>query len=110
MYAFISICSDTLHSKYIRTVVLEEYLLSHLKFNKESNLKFFKEIGGEVIRINGIPASSQGNYAYDSLEGVEEINMIELAVPWKITGDSEKEVIDIANDIAKQFLWMIDES
>lgn len=110
MYDFISIYSDTLHSKYIRTVVFEKYLLSDLKFNKESNLKFFKEIGGEVLRINGIPANSQGNYAYDSLEGVEEINLIEIAVPWKITGDSEKKVIDIANDIAKQFSWMIDES
>ncbi|MFF2484622.1 hypothetical protein [Paenibacillus sp. NPDC058071] len=110
MYDFISICSDTLHSKYIRSVVLEEYLLSDLKFNKESNLSFFKFIAGEKIRINGIPANSQGNYAYDSLEGVEEINLIEIAVPWKITGDSEKEVIDIANDIAKQFSWMINES
>ncbi|MFB6362581.1 hypothetical protein ACFCP7_00790 [Paenibacillus elgii] len=90
MYDFISIYSDTLHSKYIRTEVLEKYLVSNLKFNKESNLMFFKEISGEIIKINGIPANSQGNYAYDSLEGVEKINLIEIAVPWKIEDDSKK--------------------
>jgi hypothetical protein len=44
-------------------------------------LIYSKEIGGEVIKIMGIFANSQGNYAFDSLDGIEEINLIEIAIP-----------------------------
>ncbi|WP_240421804.1 hypothetical protein [Paenibacillus periandrae] len=109
MYDFISICSDAMYSKKIRTEVLEEYLVSMLKFTKESNLIFSMESGGEIVRITGIPANSQGNYAFNSLEGVEEVNLIEIAVPWKINDDSEKVISDIAKAITKEYAWIIDE-
>lgn len=81
MYDFISICSDRIYSKKIRTEQLDEYILLNLQFTKESNLIYSKEIGGEVIKIMGIFANSQGNYAFDSLDGIEEINLIEIAIP-----------------------------
>ncbi|MDK8179551.1 hypothetical protein [Paenibacillus sp. UMB4589-SE434] len=110
MYDFISICSDRLYSKKIRVNQLDEYIVTILQFTKKSNLIYIKEIDGEVIRIMGIPANSQGNYAFDSLDGIEEINLIEIAVPWSINDVLEKKITDLANAIAKDFSWMIDES
>ena len=72
-------------------------------------MKFYKEIGGEVINITGIPANTQGNYAFNSLEGVEEISLIEIAIPWMINDNLEKSISDIVNAIVNEYSWIVDE-
>ncbi|MBP1965626.1 hypothetical protein J2Z65_004871 [Paenibacillus aceris] len=54
MYDFINIFFDETHSQRIEANVLEAFLISELKFSKESHLNFFKGIGGEKITIMGI--------------------------------------------------------
>lgn len=109
MYDFINISSDATYSQRIKADVLEEYLTSVQKFSKESHLKFFKEIGGEKIKIMGIPADSHGNYGFNSLEGVIDINLIEIAVSWTLDDTFQEEISGIANAIAKQYYWIIED-
>lgn len=108
MYGYLSIYSDPKYSRQIKTEVLEQYLISKLYFTKDSNLKFSKEMDGQFIRLTGIPANSKGNYAFNSLEGVEEINLIEIDIPTIINEDIERAISDIAEAIAKEFSWIID--
>ncbi|MEC0090878.1 hypothetical protein [Paenibacillus macquariensis] len=107
MYDYISIHSEH-YTKKIKSKVLEEYLTSQLKFTTVSHLVFRKEVCGEFIRLTGIPANSNGNYAISTLEGVEEINLIEIDVPINMDDTLELVISDIANAIVKEFSWIID--
>ncbi|RXZ79529.1 hypothetical protein EBB07_22640 [Paenibacillaceae bacterium] len=108
MYDYVSIYSDETYSGKIRAKVMDDYLTSVLKFTRDSNLKFSKEIRGEVVTVTGIPTDSQGSYAFDSLEGIEEINLIEIDIPMNSNYELEQEILAIANAIARQFSWTID--
>ncbi|MGO4501102.1 hypothetical protein AB4114_35220 [Paenibacillus sp. 2RAB27] len=108
MYAYISIHSED-YTKKIKSKVLEQYLITQLGFTTVSHLTFIKEFSGEYIRLTGIPANSNGNYAIDTLEGVEEINLIEIDVPMNLDDNLELEISGIANTIVKEFSWIIDE-
>lgn len=46
----------------------------------------------------------------NSLDGVEEINLIEIDIPEKINDDLEKVIFHIARAIAKEYSWVIDEN
>ncbi|MDP5276186.1 hypothetical protein [Chengkuizengella axinellae] len=107
MYDYLSIYSPG-YSKTIRTEVLEEYLKFFLNFNKESSLRFSKIHSGELIRVTGILANSKGNYAFNSLDGIEEINLIEIDIPENINDELEKTILNIAKSIAKEYSWLID--
>lgn len=108
MYDYISIHSEN-YTKKIKSKVLEQYLTSQLGFTTVSHLTFSKEVSGEFIRLTGIPANSNGNYAINTLEGVEEINLIEIDVPMNLDSTLELVLSDIANAIVKDFSWIIDE-
>ncbi|WP_214629724.1 hypothetical protein [Paenibacillus agaridevorans] len=71
-------------------------------------MRFYKEICGELIRLTGIQANSDGNYAFDTLDGVENINLIEIDVPSRLDFETENEIVKIANIIAKEYSWIID--
>lgn len=108
MYDHISIHSHD-YTKKIKSMVLERYLICNLGFTKTSHLKFCKEINGELVRLTGIPANLNGNYAFDTLEGVEEINLIEIDVPRYTDETIELEISGIAISITKEFSWIIDD-
>ncbi|GFZ76122.1 hypothetical protein GCM10008018_22090 [Paenibacillus marchantiophytorum] len=108
MYAYISIHSED-YSKKIKSKVLEQYLTSMFGFATVSHLVFIKKVSGEFIRITGISANSNGNYSIYTLEGVEEINLIEIDVPMKLDDTVELAITDITNAIVKEFSWIIDE-
>ncbi|MBA2937103.1 hypothetical protein HZF08_02155 [Paenibacillus sp. CGMCC 1.16610] len=108
MYDYIGIHSEN-YVKKIKSKVLEQYLTSQLGFTTVSNLRFSKEVNGEFIRLNGIPADLNGNYAINTLEGVEEINLIEIDVPLNLDDNLELIISDIVNAIVKEFSWLIDE-
>ncbi|WP_163855972.1 hypothetical protein [Paenibacillus elgii] len=108
MYDYISIHSEN-YMKKIKSKDLEQYLTSQLGFTTESHLRFSKEVSGEFISLTGIPANSNGNYAINTLEGVEEINLIEIDVPMNLDDTLELVLSDIANAIVKEFSWIIDE-
>lgn len=108
MYNYISI-----HSKDYLTALkseeLEKYLSNELGFIRISHLKFNRTINGVDVNITGIHASIDGNYAFDTLDGVEEVNLIEINLP-PITDESfEQELADIAKAIAKKCSWIIDD-
>lgn len=107
MYDYISLYSDDNYSGRIKTEVLEEYLLSTLNLRKESNLKFSKELNGVRIIITGITADANGNYAFDTLDGVEEVNLIEIEVPCSIDEKIEDEITGIAFAIAAEYSWCV---
>lgn len=107
LYDYIMLCSDATYSGKIKTDVFEKYLLMTLNLRKDSSLKFSKELNGQYIRITGILANSYGNYAFNTLDGVEEINLIEIDVPSFIDDEIEKEILRIAFAIAKEFSWDI---
>lgn len=107
MYDYISIYSDENYSKKIRTETLEKYLLATLNLRKESSLKFSKEIDGVRIILTGILANENGNYAFDTLNGVEEINLIEVDVPNSIDAGIEDAITRLAVAIATEYSWCI---
>jgi hypothetical protein len=108
MYDYISIHSDD-YSKKVMSRNLEHYLISNLGFEKVSHLTFNKELHGEPIKVRGIPAELDGSYAVYTLEGVEEVNLIEIDLPRSISDILELAIRGIAIAISKEFSWIIDE-
>ncbi|WP_240644316.1 hypothetical protein [Paenibacillus paeoniae] len=108
MYDYISIHSIDYKNK-VKSKDLEQYLTCDLGLIKESHLKFYKIINQVFVRVNGILARKDGSYAYDSLDGIEEINLIEIDVPSEIDHILEQELADMANAIAKNCSWIIDD-
>lgn len=107
MYDYISLYSDDNYSKRIKTEVLEGYLLKSLNLRKEGSLKFSKELNGIRIILTGIMADTDGNYAFDNLEGIEEVNLIEIEIPDNINKKIEDEITRIAFDIAGEYSWCV---
>ena len=107
MYDYISLYSDDKYSKKIKTEVFESYLSKSLGLKKDSSLKFSKEFNGINIRLTGIMSNENGSYAYDTLDGVEEINLIEIDIPDNVNAVVEKEITKIAFAIAKEFSWCV---
>ncbi len=108
MYDYISIHSDDYTIK-VKSRILEQYLISNLGFERVSHLIFCKELHGVRIKLRGIPAGLDGNYAYDTLEGIEEVNLIEIDLPSYINDILEHAISDVAIAISKKFSWIIDE-
>ncbi|WP_409345899.1 hypothetical protein [Paenibacillus sp. MBLB4367] len=108
MYDYISIHSDD-YTKKVKSRILEQYLINNLGFEKVSHLTFCKKLHGEKIRLRGIPAGLDGNYAYDTLEGIEEVNLIEIDLPSYINDILEHAISNVAIAISKEFSWIIDE-
>ncbi|WP_419875205.1 hypothetical protein [Candidatus Pristimantibacillus sp. PTI5] len=88
---------------------MEQFLIRNLEFEKVSHLTFCKKINGEHIKIRGIPADKDGNYGIDTLDGIEEVNLIEIDLPKYIDDILEQIIADIATAIAVEFAWIIDE-
>lgn len=107
MYDYISIHSDD-YTKNVKSKILEQYLISNLAFEKVSHLTFCKELHGERIRLRGIQAGLDGNYAYDTLEGIEEVNLIEIDLPSYIIDTLDHAIANIAIAISNRFSWIID--
>ncbi|MDQ0059928.1 hypothetical protein [Paenibacillus harenae] len=108
MYDYISIHSDD-YTKKVTSKNLEHYLINNLGFEKVSHLTFYKELHGEPIELRGIPAELDGSYAFNTLEGVEEVNLIEIDLPRSISDILEHAITGIAIAISKEFSWIIDE-
>ncbi|WP_426451955.1 hypothetical protein ACP26L_07715 [Paenibacillus sp. S-38] len=108
MYDYISIHYHDYTNK-IRTDILENYLTRSLGFTKVSHLRFTKEVIGEVVNLTGIHANLNGSYAFNTLEGIEEVNLIEIDVPRYTNDIIEKTISEIAVQITKEFSWIIDE-
>jgi hypothetical protein len=107
LYDYISIFSEG-YSNKIKTKVFEEFIISHLKFEKVSNLIFTKKYDEATIRVTGILANSQGNYAIDTLENVEEINLIEIDIQSYINDHIENTILEITKAIANEYSWLVD--
>jgi hypothetical protein len=107
MYDYISLYSDDNYSGKINTEVIEEYLQTTLNLLKKSSLKFVKELDEVKIIVTGILADANGNYAFDTLDGINEINLIEIGVPDGIDKSIEDEILKIAFAIAKKFSWCV---
>lgn len=107
MYDYISLYSDDKYSRKIKSEVLEKYLLTTLNLHKDSSLKFSKELNGVRIRLTGILADENGNYAFDTLDGVEEINLIEIEIPDSMDEGIEGEITRIAFAIAAEYSWCV---
>ncbi|WP_028552506.1 hypothetical protein [Paenibacillus sp. UNC451MF] len=108
MYDYISIHSSD-YTKKVKSGYLEKYLISNLGFEKDRHLTFCKELHGDRICLRGLPADLDGNYAIYTLDGVEEINLIEIDLPRNISGILEHAIASIAIAIAKEFSWIIDD-
>lgn len=108
MYDYISIHSYDYTIK-IKTEVLENYLTRSLGFTKIRHLKFVKEVNGEFIHLTGISANLDGSYAFNTLEGIEEVNLLEIDLPRYTNDIIEKAISEIAVQITKEFSWIIDE-
>jgi hypothetical protein len=108
MYDYISIYSDSYYSGYIEASRLEKFAVDALLFKKESHLKFGKMLHGKLIRLIGIAAASNGSYAFDSLDGIEQINLIEINLPMQLNPALEEELEAMASAIANEFSWIIE--
>lgn len=100
--------SDEQYRTTIKTNDIEQFLIGALDLKPISKLRFSKELSGALIIVTGILADSNGSYAFDSLDGVEEINLIEIDVPVKINQEIMDEILYIADAIANEFSWIID--
>lgn len=109
MYDYTSIYSDETYSTCIKTAVIEEFLVKTLEFKKDSNLRFRKNIYGRTIILTGIYANSKGNYAFNSLDGIEEINLIEIDIPDDLNEEVEEAISNIVMAIAKEYSWCVEE-
>ncbi|MCW3792045.1 hypothetical protein OM416_10660 [Paenibacillus sp. LS1] len=109
LYDFLQIYSDENYIKKIKTIDIEQFVTQSLGFKKISNLKFSKIIYGESVVATGILVNTNGGYAFDTLEGVEEINLIEIDIPLMIDIKIEKAILEIANTIASKYSWIIEE-
>ena len=108
MYDYISIHSDD-YTKKVKSRILEQYLVNNLSFEKVNHLTFCKKLNGEPIKVTGIPAEQDGSYAINTLDGIEEVNLIEIDLPRHIDDILEHAITEIAINIAKEFSWIIDE-
>lgn len=108
MYDYISIHSND-YSKTVSSKFLEQYLIDNFEFEKISSLTFCKELYGERIILRGISAQLDGSYAYDTLEGIEEVNLIEIDVPVQIHEALEHAISTLAVAVSEQLSWIIDE-
>ncbi|GGG00223.1 hypothetical protein GCM10010912_51380 [Paenibacillus albidus] len=108
MFDYISVHSND-YTKKIKSMVLEQYLTRNVGFTKISHLTFCKEINGKLVRLTGIPANPDGSYAFNTLNGIEEVNLIEIDVPRYIDDTIELAISGIASSIAKEFSWIIDD-
>lgn len=66
-------------------------------------------IQGRTITLTGIYANSEGSYAFNSLNGIEEINLIEIDIPDDLNGEIEEAISNIVMAIAKEFSWCVEE-
>ena len=107
LYDYIILCSDDSYSGRIKTELLERYMMSDLGYSKIRSLTFVREYNGEIIRVTGIPANSNGSYAFDTLDGVEEINLIEIDIPRLTNEEIEMEIFKNACSIAEEFSWSV---
>lgn len=109
LYDYISIYSDPNYIGRVQTIDIEYFFLTELKFDKIRNLRFSKMIQGELVIATGILAKPNGNYSYDTLDEIEEINLIEIDIPFHMTIELQASILKIANQIAQTFSWHIDE-
>lgn len=109
LYDYLEIYSDQNYMEKIKTVDIEEFFTQTLEFRKISSLKFSKVIYGELVIATGILANSNGSYAYDTLDGIKEINLIEIDIPVMLNIEIEEAILEIANKIASKFSWIINE-
>lgn len=65
-------------------------------------------ICGELVTAQGISANQKGNYAFDTLDDVKEINLIEIDIPQASTVQMEDEIKEIVYAIAEEFSWIVD--
>lgn len=108
MYGYISIHSDD-YTKKVNSRILEQYLISKLGFEKVASLIFSKELYGERIWVTGIPADPNGNYAFNTLDGIDEVNLVEINLPRSINNNLESVITGIAIAISNELSWYIDE-
>lgn len=108
MYDYVTIHSDEVYIKKRSAEDIKSFLVDSLGFHEISSLRFSKEIRGEFIYATGILADSNCSYAFDTLEGIEEINLIEIDIPDKLTYEIEEEIINISKAIASKFSWIVD--
>lgn len=108
MYDYIMIYSDEQYEKTIQTFEMEQFCIAELGLKPISKLRFHKNINGEEIMVTGIFANTNGGYAFDTLDNVEEINLVEIDIPDKLTDEMEKEILAVANAIAGRFSWKVD--
>ncbi|WP_429311216.1 hypothetical protein [Paenibacillus mucilaginosus] len=66
-------------------------------------------MSGETICLTGIVANAQGGYAFDTLDGIQEINLIEIDVPMNTDEALEEELRQMAYAIASHSSWVVDE-
>ncbi|MDT9722832.1 hypothetical protein QVE09_28460 [Paenibacillus sp. ClWae2A] len=109
LYDYLQIYSDENYIKKIKTADIEQFLIQSLEFKKISDLRFSKIIYGESVTATGILANSNGGYAFDTLEGIEEINLIEIDIPLMTNIEIEKAILEIANTISSKYSWIIEE-
>jgi len=107
LYDYIMVHSEG-YKKRININHLELFLSQSLGFIKDDSVRFSKELGGEFIRLTGILANSNGNYAFDNFDGIEEINLIEIDVPERINPIMEEAILHVASTIANEFAWIVD--
>lgn len=96
------------YKKTIKSNNIEQFLNGSHGFTKLDNLRFSKEISGEIILITGILANSNGFYVFNTLEEIEEINWIEIDVPLRSNQGIENTILQVANAIANKYSWIID--
>lgn len=108
LYDYLIIYSDEVYKNSIKAIDFKQFMTRTLGFEESTKLRFYKEICGEMIRLTGIQANSNGSYAFETLDGVEDINLIEIDVPNRIDHEIENEVLKIANIIAKKYAWIVD--
>lgn len=109
LYDYINIYSDEHYAGRIKTVDIERFFLDVLEFEKTSSLSFSKVVCGKEVRATGYLANAQGGYAFYTLDGIEEINLIEIDIPLQMNMKLEKFILATAYQIAKQYSWIVDE-
>ncbi|WP_340022015.1 hypothetical protein MHI24_23920 [Paenibacillus sp. FSL K6-1096] len=108
MYDYISIHSMD-YAKTVRTEVLERFVVQNLGFEQTGPLQFTKALDGAHVGLKGIAANADGSYAYYTLEGVEEVNLVEVILPAMIDEPLEGAITGLVMAIVDEFHWCIDE-
>lgn len=110
MYDYISIHSVD-YAKSVKTEVLERFVVGTLGFEQTGPLQFTKalHVHGAHVGLKGIAANADGSYAYYTLEGIEEVNLIEVILPAMIDEPLERAITGLVMAIVDEFHWCIDE-